>query len=308
MSIMTILLLGCTGQPQHPTEPEPEAPPTESDLIAKGPPDLARFGRAMVKLSETLGVGVVRCPLLNMGRVTRVHGTPRDDLYEYGLEYLVEIGDDSIPWIVNFDSFPIEDNWVTFLATPDMTESFIRLPGRTVRFGFESPEKGGVPTCSPAETVQPRVVRGSIEPKDGTFVVGCTEESIKIAKDGTFVLDALPPCTLWVESEDAYRSEKVVVTPGEESVTLDPLALTLDDLQAADRKWTDKGQDVLRKRTLKFEDHLTHQLEALEETKQALQGDQDAQDVVTRMSTLVGAWRKMVKKIHAGLDAGGEGL
>lgn len=311
MRIITILLLACTGtQEQIPeADPEPEGPPTEADLIKKGPPDPGRFGRAMIKLAESLDVGVARCPLLSVGRVTRLHGTPRDDLSAFGLEYLVEVGEDPVPWLTNYDTFPVEESWITFLVTPGMTESYVQLHDRMVKLSFPAAERKQTTLCSSVETVPQRVVRGSIEPREAaTFVVGCTDKPIAVAKDGTYVLDAEVPCTLWLESKDAHRSSKVQIAPGTEKLALDPMSLEADDLQNPNRTWTEKGLKQIRKAVLSFEDDLTLQAEILDKTTQALEGDEDAQAAVESWRNLVENWKRVAKNTHTLLDKGGDGL
>ncbi|HHO51474.1 MAG TPA: hypothetical protein ENK18_11510 [Deltaproteobacteria bacterium] len=311
MRIITILLLACTGTQEQipPADPEPEGPPTEADLIKKGPPEPGRFGRATIQLAEALDVGVARCPLLSVGRVTRIYGTPRDDLGAFGLEYLVEVGDDPIPWLVNYDAFPVEESWVTFLVTPGMTESYIQLFDRIVKLSFPAAERKQTTLCTSVEEVPKRVVRGSIEPRESeAFVVGCTEKPSPIAKDGTYVIDAEVPCTLWIETRDAYRSGKTQIAPGTEKLTLDPLPLELDTLQSADRSWTEEGLKEIRKSVLQFEDTLRLQSEVLDKAKQSLEGDPDAQDAIKTWQNLVENWKKVAKNTHTLIERGGEGL
>lgn len=251
--MLSLLLLACgASSPESEQAVEQPTPPSIdeiSDPVAElrerlqdPPEDVGAMGQAFAALATTLGVGTVRCPSAGAGRVRRIYGTPRDRL-DLGISYRIAQPEDPVPWSPSFDEVAIEDGWVTMLAQPGSTEGFVRATHGVQRVTWPPAEAGKTVMCTSIELVAKRAVVGRIEPAAAGIVDGsCLSDLVKLGKDGTFVVEADPPCTLWLLTEDGRRSAALPVPPGDGKLDLGLVDLPSDPYQDSDGHWTEEGR------------------------------------------------------------------
>lgn len=309
MRIAAVLLLAaCSGTPQGEvgtTASVEAAGPDEAPLLKAGPPPIGPSGRALSKLADALGLGLARCPVDGMGRVGQIFGTPRDHLRTVGPTWTLEVRpEDTKPWNPTYDTVPVEDRWVTLLAEPGSKGSYLRVGDRILALTWPAAAKGQAVSCTAVEEVEPRVVAGKVEPRpDATmWTVGCTEDPQAVASDGSYVIDAVVPCTLWLESSDAHRTQKVAIEGGAGKKQINEFTWSADDIQTGDRLWTDAGKARLKEIALQLADEITYQLETLERIEGELSGDDPAQKVVQRWRNEMVNWQRMTQRVHAGIE------
>ena len=307
MTLLTVLA-ACTATPDAPTGELPAAnppqvevnpTPTEQALLAQGMPKPSGPDTAMAALAEHLGMGLVRCPVQSIGLIRRVHGMPRDKVLDIGPKMMVEVEDD-VPWHPIFDEIAVVDRWTSFLARPGETTAYARLRERTLSFTFPAASAGETVRCTSVEPVEPRVVTGRVEPSEAPmFAIGCTTESTKVAKDGTFVLDARVPCSLWVEVRDGRRSAPVQIVSGDGKLELGPVSLEADALQTPEGAWTEAGKaalrSVVREGTQGARDAVTH-------VAASVDGNAAAGRLLTLWNGRLAQWEEKIEEIEAGLD------
>ncbi len=313
MSIALALLIGCSGSPSPQGDAAPAAPPQppagaagpdEAALLKAGPPDPGPAGRAVAGLAGQLGVGVARCPVDGMGRVTQIFGTTRDLVRPKGPTWLTEVSDEELkPWNPTFDIVPVEDKWVSLLAEPGSTGSWLRVGRRTLALTWPEAKKGEVVTCSAVQEVPKRVVTGRVAVREVPMaIIGCQEHEEMIAADGSFVFEAEVPCVLWAEAMDGHRSQKASVPAGDGKHEVTGLEWRADDLQNPDRSWTDKGKAELKEIALKLEDEVKYMKETLSRLDNELAGDEPARKVVERWKNEVTDWERMTQRIQGGIE------
>jgi len=251
--MITILLLACGGTSTEPTPEPPARDPKPADAfdavrerLSDDPPPLGEAGKAYVELAKELGVSAIRCPVPGSGRIRRVYGTPRDRS-DLGISYRIpQQGEDPAPWSPYFDEVPIEDGWTVFLAQPGSTGGYLRAQPAIQRMSWSPPAPGEVAICASIEAVGERVVTGRIEPVEDGFVdTSCSEERTALGKDGTFVVEVKPPCSLWVVSKSHRTSAIPVPADTTDKLQLGTVELDPDPYQADDGTWTEAGREKL---------------------------------------------------------------
>ena len=280
--------------------------PSAARQVTETPTGPLPFGEVTAKLAKAYGVSAVQCPVGGAGRLQRIHGLPRDFAIKFGPKWLVEVADD-IPWGPTYDSVTIEDGWVTVLARPGSTEGFVRSRTSTTRMAWPPAEAGKTVTCTSVQPVPERVVVGTVPPRQAQmFALGCTEEAAQVARDGTFVVDARPPCTLWLETNDAHRTSGVLVPAGGDKLQLDPLEYRPDPLQNADRSWTDKGKEALSNVVTRMEKSLNQETAALDAIESELGPDATAQkSMIRKWRADLQLWRETTQYLKEGLAGKG---
>jgi len=308
-----LLLAACSGPPA-PTEegtdpavnPVPKAP-TEASLLKAGPPELGPAGRAVTALAAELDLAVARCPVSGAGRTVQGFGTPRDALRKVGPPWLLEVTpEDAKPWNTAFDVVPIEESWVALLAEPGSTGSVVTAGDRRLKMTWTAAKKGETVVCTAVEELGVRVVTGAVEARPGASVgvVGCTEGPEPVAGDGTFVVDALAPCVMWLESDDAHRTNRVVIEAGTEKRRIDSgtFTWTADTLQDPDRQWTPEGKKALRRIIREVEDDIIYVNETLGKVAASLGDDEPARRVTEHWGREVASWSKHTKLLQVIID------
>lgn len=232
------------------TDPKPEASVTDPmaqvrDRLQDPTEAVGPVAQAFVALATTLEVGTVRCPSVGAGRVRRVYGTPRDRL-DLGISYRIAQPEDPIPWSPYFDEVAVEDGWVTMLAQPGTTEGYVRAAMGVQKMVWPPAKAGESVTCTSVELLPKRAVAGSINPVEVGVVDGsCLGDPVLLGKDGTFVVEANPPCTLWILTKEGHRSAPISVPLGEEKLDIGVVELPQDPYQNADGSWTPEGRTRL---------------------------------------------------------------
>lgn len=252
MTSFLLLVVAC-GDSSEPVAPTPEAP-SETELdpltqvrdrLSDPPQKPGEIGRAYVALAKTLGVGAVHCPSAGAGRVRRIYGTPRDRP-DLGIAYRLAQPNDPVPWSPYFEEVAVEDGWVVFLAEPGSTSGYLQATPIVQTMQWPAAESGKMVRCSSVDSVSARVVAGRIEtPQPGVVDGTCGGPPVQLGKDGTFVVEAQPPCSLWLLTK-THRS-KAISVPGDGADRLDLGAIPLepDTYQLESGAWTDAGRTRL---------------------------------------------------------------
>lgn len=283
MTFLVSLLVGCsTSTPSSPpTAPEAEAPvPAPPDPMAKVQERLSQPVPKPTTLVESyaataaeLGFGTVRCPSPGMGRARRIYGTPRD-MPDIGVAYRLLQSEEPVPWAPSFDEIPIEDGWTVFFAEPGSTNGYIQTYHVIQHMKWPAVKAGETVVCTNVEAVPERTVTGRIETARPAVIGGsCGGEPQPLAKDGTFFLETRPPCTLWILTADAHRSDLLSVNADtDEKLDLGTVPLAPDPHQSSDGKWTKAGRDRIQQLISTLEGEVTSRrtfLATLEEAKLA---------------------------------------
>ena len=306
MTVLVVLVACSVSDPAsvEPAEVDIQVNPsvTEQDLLKQGAPSENGADQAMMAIATAHGVGLARCPAQASGRFQRLHGTIRDHVLRVGPRLMVEVNDD-VPWSPLYDEVVAYDNWVSLLVEPGDTTAYVRLHDRTLAYQFPAATTGQTVVCTEVTEVQPRVVTGKVNAsKAAMFAVGCGEKGTRIAKDGTFVVDAAAPCPLWVETEDALRSNPITVAPGNEKLELGQLELVADTLQNADQTWTDAGRTALAQVIAQSASDSALQSKTFTEIEAALEGNAQATQRLTHWRRRFSEWDKQAALIQEGLD------
>ncbi len=304
-----MLMLGCaptSGEPRAPSV-SAEAPTverdlerTEAEILAAGPPAASGFVRALQALAPELGAAVVRCPARAQGRVLRVHGLPRDDVLRLGPRHMLEV-DDDIPWHPLFDEVVVESEWAALLVEPEATDAWLELPDRRLHYRFPPGEAGTTRACTAVEGVPLRVVRGRVEPRAGMVAHGCTFPGTPVARDGTFVVEAAVPCTLWLESSDGWRTDAVGVAAGAAPVTVEALPWARDELLKEDRTWSTKGLTALEEIVRQASRDLPQLRATLQQVERALVDDAAGRSHLRRWRGRLVTWETEIGQIRRDL-------
>ncbi|MBX2797229.1 MAG: hypothetical protein KTR31_06175 [Myxococcales bacterium] len=258
------------------------------------------------KVAAAYNVGVVQCPVPGEGRIERIHGTSRDFAIALGPKWLVEVKDD-IPWMPTFDIVTVENGWVAILAEPGSTEGFVRSRTWTLRLEWPAAETGKTVTCSKVEPVPERVVVGQVTPRDASmYVLGCTDDAVEVARDGTFVVDAKVPCSLWLETDDAHRTQPIAIPPGTDKLKLEPMEYAADPLQNPDRSWTDAGKAALGEVVRTMEARMNKEREMMANIESELPADAKAQHAQLRnWNAMQYQWTRSTQFLKEGLAGRG---
>ena len=312
LCLPALLITACTGTDPaavpDPAPPEaPEAaielnrPPAEVDILAAGAPEPNAMDHLTLEIAKAHGVGIGRCALRGAGRVIRKHGTIRDHVFKIGPKMMVEL-DDEIPWNPIYDEVVSADDWVTVLVQPGATQAFVEVGDRMVGFTFPPAVAGDTVVCTNVQTVAPRVVRGKVPGRESPMVaLGCTEEGVRVAKDGTFVVEADTPCSLWVETRDGFRTDPVRIEPGDGKLDLGDLEVRPDGLQNVDRTWTDAGRASLQQIVDDSAVQTPKQLALLSTLMEKFKDDRSAAAMARRWHGHFKTWERGVVAIRDGL-------
>lgn len=309
---MTLLvaLFACapepTNAPDEEAEPSPSVvhntPPSEQELLAAGAPEPNGIDRAVAALATRLGMGAARCPAYGNGRTQRIHGSIRDMVLSRGPKLMVEVADD-VPWNPIYDEIVVKENWTTFLVKPGDTKAYIKLGDRRLQFTFPEVQAGETVLCTGVETLETRVVKATVAPRKGPIAaLGCTEQTSRVGGDGTLVIDATVPCSLWLEHPaDGFRSAPVFVEPGASKVELE-LTLEKDQLQEKFRVWTDDGKAALQTVVTNAQLEYAQSTELFTKLEADLEGDDLALQRLGRWRAMFDLYQNKVGRIQKGLD------